>query len=469
MGSKIFRESRLSIAVRTALVGSGTVLALAIAAPVQASEVEDMKQEVQQLILRIDQLESQQATVVEEEIVQAKAYKAATNIKPRTKIRNTNHQDYTPRGEDPISFKLGQSDTTVSVSGYIKFDAIYDADQDVGDSFVFSSIAADGTAAAERNPHVRFHARQSRFRIKSSTNLDGNDLNTLIEGDFFGGGGNQTFSNSTGFRIRHAWITYGNWGFGQTWSNFMENNFVAYPDTVDFYGPVGQAFVRAPQIRYTADNGFSFSLENPETTGSGSLGSLRESTGGDGSDQFPDITIAWRGGPGGSGGSYEAAAVFRQLSVQADTDGDGVLDIDDDESGTGIMLAGGWQIGGTYLFAHFNAGDGIGRYIINGFQNDLFVDASGNVSTVESLGGNIGASFDVGDDDKVNIAYGFFENDEPAQSNGISELTSLHINYMNNLGGGLTLGAELIAGDAEYSDGSEGDATRFQFMAKKSF
>lgn len=466
MGIITFRKSRLSLAIKMAMVGSGTALALVSTVPAQAGEVEDMKQEVQQLILRIDQLESQQAGAVEDQTGQQNR---GSQIKLRPKIRNVNHQDYTPTGQDPISFRLGQSDTTVSVSGYVKLDAIYDSDQDVGDSFVFSSIAPDGSAAAERNPHVRLHARQSRFRLKSSTKMDGGDLNTLIEGDFFGGGGNQTFSNSTGFRIRHAWITYGNWGFGQYWSNFMENDFVAYPGTSDFFGPVGQAFVRAPQIRYTADNGLSFSIENPETTGSGTLGSLRESTGGVGSDQFPDITIAWRGGPGGSGGSYEAAAVFRQLGVQADTDGDGDLDIDETENGTGIMLAGGWQIGSAYLYAHFNAGDGIGRYIINGFQNDLFVDASGNVDTVESMGGNIGVTLDIGNDDNINITYGFFENDDPAKSNGIDELTSLHLGYTNNIDGGLSFGAEVINGDAQYADGSEGDATRLHFMVQKSF
>lgn len=463
MKSNIFSKSPLSIAIKTALVGSSAALALMATAPVQADEVDEMKQEVQLLMERIDQLElkQEQAATTWEQIKQ--------KDEPARVIRNTNLQDYTPEGVEPLSFKLGSSDTKVTVSGYIKLDAIFDADQDVGDSFIFSSIAADGTAGAERNPAVRLHAKQSRLRVKSSTNVNGTQLNTLLEGDFLGQGGNQTFSNSTTFRIRHAWITYGNWGFGQYWSNFMENDFVAYPGTVDFFGPVGQAFIRAPQIRYTADNGFSFSIENPETTGSGLLGSLRESTGGAGSDQAPDITIAWRGGPGGAGGSYEFAAVSRQLGVQADTNADGILDIDETENGTGIMLAGGWQLGSAYLYAHYNAGDGIGRYIINGFQNDLFVDGAGNVETVESSGGNVGVTFDVGDNDKINITYGFFENDIPTRSNGIDELTSIHVGYINNMKGGLSIGAEVINGEADYADGSTGENTRFQFMAKKSF
>jgi len=454
-------KSPLSTAIKRALVGSGTAIAMAATAPLQASEIDNLKVEVEELLNRIDQLETRQVPDTQKQ----KSVVSRDN-KPRIRVRNANHQDDTA---DPYTFKLGAGDTDVAVSGYIKLDAFVDSDQDVGDSFVFSSIAADGTAAADRDNSVRLHARQSRIRVKSKTDLGGTELGTYVEGDFFGGGGNQSFSNSTSFRLRHAWITYGNWGFGQTWSNFMENNFVAYPGTVDFFGPVGQSFVRAPQIRYTFNNGFSVSLENPETDGTGSLGRLRESTGGLGSDELPDITAAWRGGPGGAGGSYEFGLVSRTLGVKADTNGDGKNDLDEDENGFGWLAAGGWQVGPAYLYAHLNGGDGIGRYIINGFGNDIFVDANGNVDTVESFGGNIGVTFDVGGDDNINITYGFFENDDPDESNGIDELTSLHVGYINNIGGGMSVGAEVIVGDAEYADGSDGDNTRLQFMARKSF
>ena len=468
MRSKSFSKSQLSIAIKKAIVSSGTALALASTPAVQADEIEDMKLEVQQLILRIDQLESQQAITVEQEAGEKKLVDTGySTIKPDKRIRNANHQD---NSVDPLTFKFGQSNTEVTVSGYVKLDAFMDTSQDVGDSFVFSSILADGNAEADRDPQFRMHARQSRLRVKSKSNVNGTELATHWEGDFYGAGGNQSFSNSTAFRLRHAYVTYGNWLFGQTWSNFMENNFVAYPGTVDFFGPVGQSFVRAPQIRYTADNGFSISIENPETDGTGSVGRLRESTGGIGSDEMPDITLAWRGGPGGAGGSYEFGLVSRDLAIETDTNADGKNDVDENESGFGWMAAGGWQLGPAYLYAHLNGGDGIGRYIINGFANDVFVDGSGNVETVESIGGNFGVTFDTSDDgDYVNITYGFFENDDPDASNGIDELTSLHVGYVNAMQGGLSMGVEVITGDITNADGSEGDNTRLQFMAQKSF
>ncbi len=130
------------------------------------------------------------------------------------------------------------------------------------DAFAFSAIPATGSEGADRDGHVRLHAKQSRLRIQSETNLsNGDSLKTHLEGDFYGSGGNETFSNSTGLRLRHAYATFGRWTIGQTWTNFMD--MVAYPSTVDFYGPVGKSFARQGQIRYTLPNGLAFSLENP--------------------------------------------------------------------------------------------------------------------------------------------------------------------------------------------------------------
>jgi hypothetical protein len=189
-----------------------------------------------------------------------------------------------------------------------------------------------------------------------------------------------------------------------------------------------------------------------------------------GSDQLPDFTAAWRGGAADAGGAYEFAFVARQLGVKADTNDDGNHDVDETETGTGFMAAGGWQISdATYLYAHYNFGDGIGRYIINGANNDLFVEADGDVDTVKSSGGNLGVTFDVFDQDQINVVYGIFENEDPDKSNGIDRLTSLHAGYWNHRGKGLSFGYEIIYGEAKYADGGKGDNTRYQFAAVKSF
>lgn len=356
------------------------------------------------------------------------------------------------------------STTELTISGYIKGDFIIDEGADLGDSFAFSAIPATGSEDADRDAHVRLHARQSRIRIQSNTDLpNGESLKTHLEGDFFGTGGNETFSNSTGLRLRHAYATFGRWTIGQTWTNFMDQ--VAYPSTVDFFGPVGKSFARQGQIRYTLPNGLAFSLENPETDGEGALGRLRESSGGPGTDRFPDVVVAWRGGPGGMLGSYETAALYRSLGV------DGVLDgtrVDESQDGWGINLAGAWEVGDNTVSASVTAGDGIGRYLIAGGGNDLFVDATGRVDTVESLGASLAYTRRWSNNLNSTLAYGYFENDDPVQSNGIDNLTSVHLNTFWSPIPEVTFGAEYIYGDAEYADGA-GDASRVQFSAQRNF
>ena len=378
-------------------------------------------------------------------------------------------------GYDPIGIKIPASETVVTVGGYVKGTANFDDSSDLGDSFIVSSIPADGTAEDDEDGHFRLHARQSRLAVRSTTELEGGTtLKTHFEGDFFGGGGNESFSNSTGFRLRHAYATYGAWTIGQTWTNFMD--FVAYPGTVDFFGPAGKSFIRQYQVRYTMSNGLSFSIENPETDGGGALGRLRESTGGLGEDRWPDLTAAWRGGPGGIGGSYELAAVVRFLGVNGenvvlDDDGEVIssLAVDEDETGVGINLAGGWEFGPATLSASVTFGDGIGRYLINGAGNDVFVNADGSVDTVESLGSSINLKYDWNGSSSSLISFGHFENDDPDSSNGIDNLQTVHLNYIFSPYPRSTFGVELIQGFLESADGTDGDATRLAFGAQLNF
>jgi hypothetical protein len=174
------------------------------------------------------------------------------------------------------SFKLPGSNTSVTLGGYVKLDAVFSnpsAGVDTkGDLFLDPTTIAVGPAAGnnERN-QVKFGARETRLFVKTSTLTTVGDLNTHVEFDFYGADGNESVSNSHGLRLRHAYGTLGNLLAGQTWTNFM--NPAALPDTVDFGGPVGQIFDRQAQVRWTQwfatsalGNGqWAIALENPET------------------------------------------------------------------------------------------------------------------------------------------------------------------------------------------------------------
>jgi hypothetical protein len=442
------QPKRSALLVRKILLTSG-LAAMVGYIPVTNAEtgntddsIETLQQQVEILMQRINRLEQDQ---VEQEKMMKQEMQSVQAKPPLP----------------PGTFRIPATDTEIEVSGYVKADFIYDSETDLGDSFIASSIP---TGDVDGDGHTRFHARQSRLRVKSNSELgNGSSIQTHIEGDFFGGGGNESFSNSTSFRLRHANASFstgaGTLLVGQYWSNF--GDFVAYPSTVDFFGPAGKVFARQAQVRYTWNNGLSIALENPETDGTGAAGRLDESRGGIGKDETPDLTLAWRGG------NYELSGVVRNLSASGVTEAG--LPVDVSETGWGVNLAGGWQLGSLNVSASTTFGEGVGDYIINGFANGLYINDDGSGEAIESLSYNLAAKYNWSDSASSLLAFGHFENDNPARSNGIDTLDTVHVNYMWAPWPSTTFGVEAIFGDLELADGSSGDATRYQFAVQRNF
>ncbi len=66
-------------------------------------------------------------------------------------------------------------------------------------------------------------------------------------------------SNTSGsLNLRHAYVQFGNWTFGKTWSTFL--HLASSPDASDPFTLVGDNFIRRNQIRYTQSFGQGVSL-----------------------------------------------------------------------------------------------------------------------------------------------------------------------------------------------------------------
>ena len=102
--------------------------------------------------------------------------------------------------------------------------------------------------------------RQSRMGFKADVPTKLGELKTIFEFELFGTG---VDAGQTTFRLRHAWGELGKFGGGQTWSPFMDPD--VFPNSVEYWGPVGMVFYRNVQVRYTpwskGDSNFMVALE----------------------------------------------------------------------------------------------------------------------------------------------------------------------------------------------------------------
>ena len=363
--------------------------------------------------------------------------------------------------EGRLTFPSGIS---VEVGGYIKTDFIFDFDEALGDAFNVDGITI-GDVGDEN--HFRAHARQSRLFIKTSTDTNRGPLKTHLEFDFFGSNGNEVFSNSYSPRLRHAYGTWNGWTVGQTWSNFMPIE--SYPTTVDFNGPAGIPFIRQAQLRYTfqvSDSvAISASLENSEFSGRDAAGTISETSGSSisglraGLDQLPDFTLAasWKG----EKAFVKLAGVLREFDSPTSND---------TATGWGINLSGNaslWE-GGT-LYGSLTYGDGIGRYLINGFAQDAFVDAAGNLQTIEAVGATLGVSQAISPKLTAGLALGYYEVNDTFAATDTDNISTAHLSLFYKPTERMTVGAELIYGRREIVSGASDDATRLQTSVQFNF
>ncbi len=355
--------------------------------------------------------------------------------------------------------------TTYKFGGYAKFDAMFsdysDATPDGNNLFRQFYWApgipiGDGTGSSDIT--ADFHARESRinFRVDTAT-AGGNKITAYLEMDFLThGDGNEVVSNSYSPRLRHAFIKYDKWTFGQTWSTFMDVSVL--PEALDFVGPAeSTTFIRQGQVRYTSGN-LELAVENPQTFVAGGTRDL---------STVPDLVARYTFKM--EGGSYvRVAGLMRNMKV-GPAGGSQV-----DETGFGVSASAKFIFGGGGdLRAMVTAGDGIGRYVGLGFVPDGYIDGTtGQIETAETLAWFVSYRHLWNDKWRSNIMYGTNSIDytDDVQAAGLNDnATSVHVNLIHNVLPKLDIGAEFIFGEREIVNGTDGDFTRFQVSAKYAF
>lgn len=360
--------------------------------------------------------------------------------------------------ENKSTSKIPSLKTTLKVSGYIQADIVHHTNADNGAFF-----DAGLTPKIPESANTELQANQSRLNISTTSYVNGKPFLAAFEFDGITAEGNEVFSNSIGVRFRHAYIKYDKYLIGQFWSNFQDS--VAVPLLLDISSPAGRVFVRQTQFRYTTGQ-WAFSLENSETQAIQGLTVSSESLGGVGKDTIPDIIASWRGGNGGSDGSFQISGVLRTLGIDGTVN---EVDYSDTHTGWGLNAAGNWKFGSVTLKANAAYGDGIGRYINNGWANDVRLNSDGTTDVITSLGYSAAIEKSWSSKYASTLSYGHFESLDDIGAFGTQELNTYRANLRYTFDSGTMLGGEIMFAEREWVDGDTGDNTRIQISVRHKF
>jgi len=287
----------------------------------------------------------------------------------------------------PGVFKIPGTDSTIKFYGYTQLDITEDFSGRVGDiedndwATFLPSVPNDQSVAAKKmKPQLYMTARTSRFGLQTNTPTKLGAVGVKLEGDFNAPSyfQSETFTNSVGFRLRHAYGTVGGLLVGQTWSTFLDLG--AAPDTVDFNGPGSLALVRNPMIRYTATfaPGVTLALAAENARGT--------QYGGTKYQVLPDFHANL--GYSSGWGHISLRGVTQQYDILTSSAGTGTTSSAFGASGA---VSGDLKIGGDTLVAQFSGGPGVGRYLLNasGATQNNVAPADGGTAAWK-IGGNPG-------------------------------------------------------------------------------
>ena len=151
----------------------------------------------------------------------------------------------------------------LKISGFVQ-PALYFDNNNVlnNDLFVTSEIPTTQITAIK---FKRFHLSANQSRLGFGFKFPKAIRNTVafLEGDFL----SSTKGANTFFRLRHAYVNYGEWMIGQTWTNFGDVN--AGPNTLDLEGPNSMPAYRVAQVRWrrklTDKLTLTLALEEPKS------------------------------------------------------------------------------------------------------------------------------------------------------------------------------------------------------------
>ena len=267
---------------------------------------------------------------------------------------------YTPPAEKR------SKDHNLELYGFTQLDAIQDfnrVDPDWEASLRPSKIPTEEGVFGSDGQSI-FSVRQTRLGVKASGTIEGKPYEAKFEFDLFGTGDD---AGKTHMRIRHMYASWGPFLAGQTNTLFMDGDIA--PNSIEYWGPPGMAWLRNPQIRWSFwdRNGFTaaVALEHPaDDIDPGRLRLFDENIANNiqPDEKVPDLTAAIR--YGGKWGHVRLAGLLRRVGYETrDTAGN---EPQGHKTGWGVDLTSAINISPVTLKLGAVYGRGLATYMNDG-------------------------------------------------------------------------------------------------------
>jgi hypothetical protein len=364
-----------------------------------------------------------------------------------------------------------QNETRFEIYGFAMMDMGYQTKQNASDWFDVLRPTKLPSVKNEFGEDGRFFAsvRQTRLGFKSFTPTDLGELRTTFEFELFGTG---VDAGQTTLRLRHAYGELGKFGFGQTWSPFMDID--VFPNSVEYWGPNGMAFFRNVQARWMpiqGDTRLTIALERPGASGdAGDYADRIESQEITGRFPLPDLSGEYRMGQ--TWGYLEAAGIVRQMNW--DDNNPTAPDLTGDAVGWGLNFSSNIKAGKGTARLSVVYGEGIENYM-NDAPADIGVEAALN----DSLEGvalpvvGISAFYDINWNERWSSTAGFsaVDIDNSSGQAGTAFRTGQYAlaNLLYYPAKNVMVGGEIQWGDRENKNGFKSEDVRYQFSARYNF
>ena len=360
-------------------------------------------------------------------------------------IQQVKAQPAPVKAESPLSSFKSKSGADINLYGFVRGDANYIIE---GQDDDFNKVASSDGKTKDK---LRATAKTTRLGLDFNTNVGGdNKLGGKVEVDFAG----STTDSNGALRIRHAYLTYNNWLFGQTTSNFLSNH---APEMIDFATNVGGGTAaRIPQVRYGFNLAPATKLFISAEEGDSSGKNIKYSV--------PNLTAKLTQGFADGKGSVSARALVENYKSA-----------DDSDTAWGLAAGVNYQVMDPLkISADVSYVDGNSNYLYGSNSAYVVNTSNGKIAQNEAFGVQVGGTYKFNEKLRSTLAYGaLFADDSTdyATSNPTAneEVYQAWINFIYSPVKPLDLGVEYINGKRDTFAGDSYKDNRVGLMAKYSF